>query len=741
MADIQIRVGASLDRSTATVFSQLAESAKRANRAVEADAKRTATNETQAWRQASRDLERMAREVEREKARANREVSSAAKAASRQEVQEWKAAEREITRMAREAGRERVARERDDARARSQIRREEAQQAARDLRAHQNAIKQHKKDVASQDKLMAAGLGVAGRGAMALGRFGMGILGDVATGAGVNLSFGSHAANAQQLNQMAVQLSNSGYMPGDKGANGQRVDPNELAEEAYRIGTQTGTKANDVMAAMTTMVGRTGDLQAARDSMGEIAKLSVATGASLEDMAAAAGDVSNQLGDVPEKGKLVNEVMRAVAGQGKLGAVEIKDLANQMAKVAANANLMEGNAGDNIKLFGAFAQEARQRGGAASPQQAATSITAMMDTFSKGARLKAFKGMGIETSGAGGKIRNVEEILIESLQKTQRKSADQTNQAFGTLFASAQARRSVRGFESIFRSTYAGASGTEQEKLAAATKAVREEFDRLKNVAISQQELQESFNVMMATGQAQANSFNNQLQKLSGEVSSNLLPALISMTPAIIAITTKAADLVAKLFPPDKAKIAEDEQKNAAKVSGTINKMLNRPDQMSEEDYSMAQQLLTKQQGKLGSSIESQKADLAEKKKENDGGFGTTLHDLFVGGVGKTVEDLGKGDISGIASGWGFAKKALAGRETMQKGRASAIEMGESSLAQSEAQKKQTDDQLQTLRDLHSLLKGGTIQVKVVELPKQGVGNTAPNAPPPQVNQLSPTSE
>lgn len=734
MSDILIHVGASLDRSTSTVFAQLGDMARRANRTVEAEAKRAAQSETQAWRQAERDLARL----EREKVRETKASAQARSRASKEAAQEEARSAKEASKEAAKAERDRTREAETEARRRMQISREETREREQAMRQGQRAQAQTQR---ARSQFTREALGLAGRGAMALGHFGASVLGDIAQGAGVNFSMASQFANAQQMQQAAVQLANQGYMPGELGPNGQRVDPKELQEEAYRIGTQTGTSANDVMGAMSAFVGRTGDLQAARESMADLAKLSAATGTNIQDMADAAGDVSNQLGDVPEKGKLIGEVMKAVAGQGKLGAVEIKDLANQMAKVAANANLMEGNAADNIKLFGAFAQEARLRGGAASPQQAATSITALMDTFSKGARLHAFANMGIRTSGEGGKVRNVQDILIEALQKTQKGSASATNEAFGSLFASAQARRGVRGFESIFRSTYASTSGSDQEKLAAATRAVNEEFTRLKAVAISEQELRESFAAVMQTGQAQANSFNNEMQKLAGEVSANLLPALVSLSPAIISLSTKIADGLAKMFPPDVQKAAEDEQKNAAKVSGTVNKLLNRPDQMSEEDYSMAQQLLTKQQGKLGTSIEDQKADLAQKKEENAGGIGTTLKDLFVGGVGKTVEDLGKGDISGIASGWGFAKKAIAGRETMQKGRASAIEMGESSLAQSEAQKKQIEDQLQTLRDLHSLLKGGTIQVKVVEMPKQGAGTTPPNAKGPQNEGLAAGNE
>jgi hypothetical protein len=182
---------------------------------------------------------------------------------------------------------------------------------------------------------------------------------------------------------------------------------------------------------------------------------------------------------------------------------------------------MEGDAGENIKLFGAIAQEARAKGGAASATQAATSVGSLMDTFSKGARLDAFHGLGVKTAGAGGKLRNIEDIIVDALAKSQRGgNADLTNKLFGGMFASAQSRRAVRGFESTFRSTYASAQGTEQEKLAIATKATREEFERLKQVAMAENELRESFNAAMETGKSKAEIFNNQLQEIAQDAQS-----------------------------------------------------------------------------------------------------------------------------------------------------------------------------------------------------------------------------
>lgn len=711
MAALQLRVGASLDRSVATVFSQMKELGRQANRAIAEEARTAAKGEEKAWREAEKELARMQADKRREAAntakaqeRSAREAARAEEQAAKEKIRAMKAVDAEMTRFHAQQMRERAA---------------EAKRAAREEeRAANDAAKAwvRKRETQQREmKQLAQGAMMYGaNAALGAGRFGLSVLGDIAQGAGARLDMASHFAAASQMQGMATQLSNAGYMPSAGGVNAVRQDPAELMEQAYAVGNRTGTSANEVMGGMQQFVGKTGDLQSARDTIESLAQLSKATGSNLADMADAAADVSNQLGDVPDKGARIRDVMMAIAGQGKLGAVEIKDLASQMAKVAASAQLMEGDAGENIKLLGAVAQEARAHGGAASPQQAATSVSALMNTFSKSARIGEFKNLGISTTGAGGKMRNVEDIIVESLQKTQHGAdATKSNLALGKLFMDVRARTAVRGFESQFRTTYAGTQGSEQEKLAAATKAVREEFSRLERVAMSENELRESFAAAMDTNQSQAEEWNNTMQKIASDTQQKLMPALLALAPVVADATTAFAGFITEVFgvkkPPADALDKESNKAHAA--SRTVAAMLEHPDKMSKEDFDMAEKLLAKRREKLRLQKQNAQVDLASEKA---GGAGQVASDIVTEWAGGAISNIQKGgwkSVQGVFEAvplFGIAKAAInevAGTTETQKARAGNIQYGEQAVTQATAEEREVDEQAQRLQELREMWK------------------------------------
>lgn len=724
MAAIQIRVGASLDRSTATIFQQLADQAKRANRAIADEARKAAKEEETAWKAANRELARMEREAAAERKKAAKDAAAATKAAAREEervarekVQAMVRIDRELTRS-----REREAKERAKAEERA------ANDAAR---AWVKSEEKRKRDIArGREQTVSAAGGLAYRGLQAAGRFGVSVLSDMAQGAGVRLDMGSHFAAASDLETRAIQLSNSGYMPGTAGANGRRQDPRELMAQAYSIGNKTGTAANEVMGGLQAFVGKTGDLESGRSVMEHLAKLSKATGANLEDMADAAADVSNNLGDVPDKGERVKDVMMAIAGQGKVGAVEIKDLASQMAKVAANATMMAGDAGQNIKLLGAFAQESRAKGGSASATQAAQSVASTFSVFSKGARLDAFHNLGVQTSDqASGKLRKLDDILLDTLVATQRKghgNVDTVNKLFGSTFATEQARRGVKGFEKTFRETYASTKGTEDEKIAAATKAYREELEHLLKVQMSSEELQDSFAEAMKTGKSQAEIFNNQLQEIAQDAQSKIGPALIALAPVVIDVTKKLADFAAELFgikkPP--AEVLDAANASAARDVKNVKKLTEHPDTMTPEQRATARAVLMSRRDALSKAKVEGKTGLAQQES----GLsvpGTILSEY----VGNAVSQTQQGNYLSAAFGalplTGVARavyKTATGTAETQRAEKGNVAAATDSLQTTDKESAAIDEQLRKLDQIDKTLGTKTLKVEVVNLRGGGAG-------------------
>jgi hypothetical protein len=484
----------------------LERTARQTSQARERESKRSARDEAKVYASAVREIEKF----EREKVRAaERSAADRARAIERAAREEVRTAERAAKEKARTEERE-LAR---------------VQKAA--------AAQRHQFLGAGPNAAAAARLG--GRAARAM----VGIAGDVARGAGVQTSLGSFVSNEVDLEKRAVDLTNAAYMPGQAGPNGTRQDPRALIAQMRAVGDATAMDPGKALEGLQKFVAKTGDLQTGRDVLQDMARLARASGAELEDMVDAAGDVRNALG--PNGGpEQIKAVMRAIAAQGKEGAVEIKDLATQMAKLSAASSSFEGDGAAVMAQMGALTQMTRAKGGAASATQAATAVGSFTNTFSKGARLDAFKNFGVDLRGTSGKI-DLKKVILGSIQAA---SADKFggmanfDRNMGKMFMDVQARRVTKGYEKTFIEAGGGEAGL---------KAVEKALDDMASATINEKEISESFARSMNTTEAQVQLFNNEMSKTANELKTVLTPAFVAMAPAILAATKGVVDWFAKI--------------------------------------------------------------------------------------------------------------------------------------------------------------------------------------------------
>lgn len=358
---------------------------------------------------------------------------------------------------------------------------------------------------------------------------------DIARGAGIKTDASEYVASYVQRQSLATDIANSGYQPGAKGAAGQLQNSGDIQKEAMKVAMATATDPTKALEGLQKFVAVTGDLETGRKILGDMAKLSNATGSNLEDVVSAAGEVSAKLGDIPDKGTAINAIMRQISGQGKLGAVEMRDFAKQLAQVAAAAPRFQGTTQSNIGEMAILLQEARQLGGARSAAQAGTAVSAFTAQFSKANVVKKWSAMGIETRDHNGQLYSPEQLILTALQKTKGDSVK-----MGTLFNSSQARRATAGFEQVYHNAGGGKMGLE---------AVAQEFDRLRHATMSESDVEEANARKMATGTAQAQSFNNQLQAMADDMSAQLLPAMKELAPVALLLAGGLGAAVKELAP------------------------------------------------------------------------------------------------------------------------------------------------------------------------------------------------
>lgn len=243
-----------------------------------------------------------------------------------------------------------------------------------------------------------------------------GSVGTVARVGGMALGLaGGFAAAGALDDQLAVsrkasQLANQAGDPSLKGT---------LAREARNVKGFTGSEA---LGGLEAFVTKTGNLGAARQALGPLSQLALATGSNLEDLGQTAGQVFNVLkGQISDPVALMKElqlVMGTLAQQGSLGAVEIRDLATEFGKLGAASRGFEGGGPGLLRAMGAFAQIAIEKGGASSSADAATAVGRLAgDIVTKKDKFAAL-GIDIQSKTDPTKLRAPEQIMLDVLAKT-----------------------------------------------------------------------------------------------------------------------------------------------------------------------------------------------------------------------------------------------------------------------------------------------------------------------------------
>lgn len=375
-----------------------------------------------------------------------------------------------------------------------------------------------------------------------IGAFGMAsrIGGDIMRGAGVDFSVAGSVGRAVGLQSLATQLSNQGYMPGEKGANGTRVASSVLENEARATAKAQAMDPEAMLRAQTKFVDLTGNLGDARAAMPKIAALSGATGTDPEKMAEAWANVSRHIGEVPNKAEKVYGLMKLIAGQGRVGSIEIKDEAKDLGKIAAMADKYTGDRASTIGKLTTLAQLGKAEGGAASSAQAATSIVSFTNTFQSGARVKAMLAAGLKEEdifhmqGTGknrirGQIQDPFEIIKKTLQVT---GGDISK--FGNIFKSVMSQRATNSLVAAYNSGGGRNMGAVDEKLA--------QFG--KEATLTDKQVDDNNAERLKTDAAKAQEFQNAMDEVISQTKNELTPALIQLKEPALQAAHYLAEMV-----------------------------------------------------------------------------------------------------------------------------------------------------------------------------------------------------
>lgn len=175
----------------------------------------------------------------------------------------------------------------------------------------------------------------------------------------------------------------------------------------------TGAQQDDLLAGAEKYQELTGRFEEFTSAMDSFAKVQVATGASMDDIATAAAALSDNLGVRPEE---MMNTFDILAVQGKKGAVELRNLAQELAGVTGQFALFGEKGPQGAAQLGAWLQVLRK--GAPSAAEAATQLEALMGAIrmSHDTLRKKF-GINVWADKTKTTLRGLDEITTEILQK------------------------------------------------------------------------------------------------------------------------------------------------------------------------------------------------------------------------------------------------------------------------------------------------------------------------------------
>jgi hypothetical protein len=435
--------------------------------------------------------------------------------------------ERDAERAALQSTRQRQRAIDQQVRSQAQLSRQREREEKASLEATRQIVHERRQFVQGT---LGRGVGRVVNGLTAVGRAGAAMV-----GIGGAALAATSVQQAMSLDDQSRRLAIQGRGEGQAGAN-----PDDLRSAFVRTGISAGIAPEQVAAGAAAYVQRTGDLDTAMSNLDTFATTAQATGASIEDVARAAADMSQKL-DI----KTVDDMRQALAlltVQGKRGAFELKDMAVQFPEMAASA----ANAGvrgvQGVRELGGIAQIAMQA--TKSGAEASTSVEAMFR------QLQAKSGDIQSGAAFGGK--KVQVFQGGDAKKPMRNFLDvigDVMQASGGNIVQLQDVFDVRGIRAVnplisaYRTANQAAGGGKN-----GDKAGRDAMQKVLEPFLSAPgdfgEIQRDSRDAMKSMSVQVEILNNKLKKA---IASELFPAVERVVPHLVELIPTVAG-VAKAF-------------------------------------------------------------------------------------------------------------------------------------------------------------------------------------------------
>lgn len=413
---------------------------------------------------------------------------------------------------------------------RARIRAEE--QAAK--KAHQEQIRSAR--IAQQARARFAGGVVTSAGNAAAGiiRTGAGLAGVGGTALAVNA-----VSERARVQGAIAQLANQGF---GEGGPSRQVLARNIDAAVTSTASASGRSDSDVTDMMRSFVDISGDLQGAMKLLPRMAEIADASGAEGSDIGRSLATVLEGVKLKGGKGlsnadaeKRALTALRVMAGQGKIGSIELSDQANVgAARTVAAATQFGGDFEKNMATLGGLAQMAVGKGGgASSPDEAFMAISRISSDALKHEKQLRKLGVDVFTDKSRTQLRSPDAILFEAIHRS-KGDLSKLDPIFN--------ERSTRAMNPLAQ-MYTEAGGGE-----AGLDAMRKQLAAFQRAGMSEGEVKESAAFRRSQDDRQFkktwDDFNRMLGKELLPVAQDAIPELAKAIPTLAKGITAMAKLM-----------------------------------------------------------------------------------------------------------------------------------------------------------------------------------------------------
>ena len=360
----------------------------------------------------------------------------------------------------------------------------------------------------------------------------MGLLAGVTGLGGGALMYGA-ATSQMSASAKAAELAGIHYGASANDKRSRAQIQADVMGRANTLALKSGIGREEIISGLTRYQEKSGDLRGGEQLLGFMAELKDAKGGDLGDYGEFAGLVRQAMSDsgVKDESQIQAGIKRALSGAAAMaarGQISMADMASMGGTVAAVAGRQGGDPVRNM-LDAMATMNIAIRGGATSPQEAATSAARFTDDIIK--NQAKFKKRGVNVFDERGDLRAMDQIVLDSLGATGGDITKLTD-----LF-NVRGMRAIETQAKMFREASGGK--TDKASIAKGLAAVKAEQARFFGADVTDQERTEGATF-------RRDQTDRRIAKLKEEfdqkVGAELIPAITKVIPEL----AKAIPMVVK---------------------------------------------------------------------------------------------------------------------------------------------------------------------------------------------------